>query len=147
MLDKEQLHHSYNDYSFLTAPAYKAFEGFLFQLAKDLKLPSSGKPELVGTYYFDEQKVDGAIDALLDELEKAGTGSTALSSAEKDNIKDNVKEMKRFLRNYRHTPAHFHGEPMISREKSLQNILSMYRIIDETVAVLQNAKLIPTSTS
>src|SRR3989344_7600487 len=32
----------FNDFSFATAPAYKALEGFLFQVAKDLGLPSSG---------------------------------------------------------------------------------------------------------
>src|SRR3989344_1794889 len=133
VLEKHGLRHSnFSDFSFLTAPAYKAFEGFLFQIAKDLSLPSSGRTDFIGQY-FDEGKVDKTIDMLIRELEKKGEASTKLGKQEKENIKDNVKEMKRFLLHYRHTPAHFHGEPMISVEKAKQITYGIYRIIDETI--------------
>jgi len=137
----EQWRNQFNDFSFLTAPAYKAFEGFLFQIAQDLNLPSSGDPRFVGTY-FDEEKVDKTIDKLLKELETKTEAEKKLSRSEKTHIKDMVKEMKRFLHHYRHTPAHFYGEPIDTIEKARQNILSMYRIINETTKTLLGAKLI-----
>lgn len=130
-----------NDYSATTAPAYKAFEGFLFQLAKDLNLPSSGNPNFVATY-FDEEKVDQTIDKLVNELEAKTDEMDKLSKEEKMQIKDTVKEMKRFLLHYRHTPAHFHGEMIDTPEKANQNILSIYRIINETVKTLLKVELV-----
>ena len=137
----EQWRNNFSDFSFLTAPAYKAFEGFLFQIAKDLDLPSSGDPKFVGTY-FDEEKVDKTIDKLLKELEAKSEKESKLSRQEKQHIKDMIKEMKRFLVHYRHTPAHFHGETMDTIEKAKQNTASMYRIINETVKVLLKVNLV-----
>lgn len=131
----------FNDFSFFTAPAYKAFEGFLWQIAEDLNLPSSGNPKFVGTY-FDEEKVDKTIDKLIKELELKTEKEARLTRDEKRHIKDMIQEMNRFLYHYRHTPAHFHGEPIDTIEKARQNILSMYRIINETVKTLLKAKLI-----
>jgi hypothetical protein len=133
-----------NDYSFLTAPAYKAFEGFLFQIARDLQLPSSGNPKFAGTY-FDEEKVDKAINKLLKEFEQKAEKEKKLSKQEKDHIKDMVKEMKRFLYHYRHTPAHFDGEPIQTIEMAQQNVLSMYRIINETTKTLLDTSLLQIS--
>ncbi len=130
-----ELNDRINDFSFLTASAYKAFEGFLFQIAKDLNLPSSGNSDFVGTY-FDEEIVDKTINKLLKELESKAEGERRLTKQEKEHIKDTVKEMKRFLLHYRHTPAHFQGEPIDTFEKATQNILSIYRMINETVKVL-----------
>lgn len=144
ILWREQFKDRFNDFSFFTAPAYKAFEGFLFQIAKDLNLPSSGEPKFVGTY-FDEEKVDKTIDKLLKELEVKTEEETKLRREEKTFIKDMIKEMKRFLYHYRHTPAHFHGELIDTIDKARQNILSMYRIINETVKTLLRAKLIQIS--
>lgn len=143
-LDLTHHKNKFNDFSFLTAPAYKAFEGFLFQIATDLKLPSSGNPKFVGTY-FDEELVDKTINKLIKELEQKTDTEAKLTRDEKRHIKDMVAEMNRFLHNYRHTPAHFHGDPMTSIERASQNILSMYRIMNETIKTLLNAKLITIS--
>lgn len=141
ILWREQFKDRFNDFSFFTAPAYKAFEGFLFQIAIDLNLPSSGDPKFVGTY-FDEEKVDKTINKLLKELETKTEKEIKLKRDEKIFIKDMVKEMKRFLYYYRHTPAHFHGELIDTIDKARQNILSMYRIINETTKTLLKAGLI-----
>lgn len=136
-----QTKNKFNDFSCFTAPAYKAFEGFLFQIAQDLNLPSSGNPKFVGTY-FDEELVDKTIDKLLKEFNDSLQSGQKLTKQEKQHIKDQVSEMKRFLYHYRHTPAHFHGEPLQTIEKARQNILSMYRIIDETTKTLLSAGLL-----
>jgi len=138
---REQFKEKFNDFSFFTAPAYKALEGFLFQIAQELGLPSSGNPKFVATY-FDEEKVDKTIDKLLKELEMKADSERVLTKQEKLHIKDMIGEMKRFLYHYRHTPAHFHGEPIDTIEKARQNILSIYRIINETTKTLLKSKLL-----
>ncbi|KKQ18216.1 MAG: hypothetical protein US31_C0007G0022 [Berkelbacteria bacterium GW2011_GWA1_36_9] len=141
-MDIEQsFRNQFNDFSFFTAPAYKAFEGFLFQIADDLRLPSSGNTKFVGTY-FDEEKVDQTIDNLLLELEQKANITTKLDKSEKEYVKDMIKEMKRFLHHYRHTPAHFQGEMIDTPEKATQNIHSIYRIINETTKTLLKASLL-----
>ncbi len=130
-----------NDFSFFTAPAYKALEGFLFQIAEDLQLLSAGKSNLVGSYYFDEEKVDRHINKLLKELEQKTEGSK-LSTYEKRDVKDRIKEMKGFLQHYRHTPAHFLGESINTVEKADRNINTIYGVIDNLAKILLRAQLI-----
>ncbi len=132
----------FNDFSFLIAPAYKALEGYLFQLAKDLKLPSAGNGNLVGSYYFDEEKIDAQIDILLSELEANTGGSKQLSDYEKQDIKSRIKEMKDFLRHYRHSPAHYMGESIDTIEKAERTVMVIFAAIDNTTAILSKAKLI-----
>jgi hypothetical protein len=125
-----------NDYSFLTAPAYKALEGFLFQIATELNLPSSGNGNLAGSYYFDETKIDKHIDKLIKELENKTDSTGKLSIYEKRDIKDRIKEMRGFLRNYRHTPAHFYGEIIDTSERADINIKIIYGTINNTAKIL-----------
>ncbi len=135
----------FNDYSFLTAPAYKALEGFLFQIAEELDLSSSGNKNLAGSYYFDEKKIDKHIDKLLKELEAVMDKEKKLSRYEKRDIKDRIKEMKGFLQHYRNTPAHFYGELIDTVEKANININIIYGAISNTTKILLKAKLIEIS--
>jgi len=132
----------FNDFSFLTAPAYKALEGFLFQLAKDLGLPCSGNNNLAGSYYFDEEKIDKHIDKILKELEIKSEKEIKLSTHEKRDIKDRIREMKGFLQHYRNTPSHFLGEQMENRELALRNIMIIYGAIDNSAKILLKVGLI-----
>lgn len=132
----------FNDFSFLTAPAYKALEGYLFQIAKELNLPSAGKTELVGNYYFDETKIDKHIDSLLKEIEVKTESTGQLTKYEKQDIKSRIKEMKDYLKHYRHSPAHFMGEPIDTLEKAERNIRIIFGAIDNTTSILLKAKLI-----
>ncbi len=136
----------FNDYSFLMSPAYKALEGFLFQLANDLKLPSSANNDkIAGAYYFDEQKIDKHIDSLIKEIENKADNENKLSKYEKQDIKDRIKEMKGFLRHYRHAPAHFFGEPIETVDKAHRNIMIIYGAIDNATKILLKAGLISIS--
>ncbi len=130
----------FNDFSFLTAPAYKAFEGFLFQIARDLKLSPGRDNDQVGGYY-DPIKVDKEIDNIIKELEKK-TGS-GLKKNHKDSLKANITEMRLFLKTYRHTPAHFRGQPVKTKEMAWGNVRRIYGTIKDTVIVLQEAGMIP----
>ena len=98
----------------------------------------------MGGYYFDEQKIDKQIDKLLKELENRAE-SSKLSTYEKRDIKDRIKEMKGFLQHYRHTPAHFFGEPIETVEKAHRNIMVIYSAIDNATKILLKAKLIKIS--
>lgn len=104
-------------------------------------MPSSGNSKFVGTY-FDEERVDKTIDKLIKELEVKSEKETKLNRDEKLHIKDMVQSMKRFLYHYRHTPSHFQGEPIDTLDKARQNILSMYRIINNTAKTLLKNDLI-----
>ena len=139
---KEGFKDQFNDFSFFTAPAYKALEGFLFQIADDLKLPSAGNAKLAGSYYFDEEKMDQHIDKLLEELDNAADSEDNLSDYEKRDIKDRIREMRGFLQRYRNTPAHFYGESIDTLEKARRNIMTIYGAIDNTTKILLKAKLI-----
>ncbi|MBI2459563.1 MAG: hypothetical protein HYV53_03370 [Parcubacteria group bacterium] len=132
----------FNDFSFFTAPAYKALEGFLFQIAKDLNLPSSGNSNLAGSYYFDEEKIDKHIDKLLKELFDVADAEKKLSKYEKRDIKDRIREMKGFLQHYRNTPSHFYGEPIDTIDKAHRNIMIIYGAIDNTTKILIKSGLI-----
>ena len=132
----------FNDFSFITAPAYKALEGFLFQIAKDLNLPSSGNSNLAGSYYFDEEKIDKHIDKLLKELFDVADAEKKLSKYEKRDIKDRIREMKGFLQHYRNTPSHFYGEPIDTIDKAHRNIMIIYGAIDNTTKILIKSGLI-----
>jgi hypothetical protein len=140
-LEENGLRHSgYTDFSFLTAPAYKAFEGFLFQIAKDLKLPSGKDHTLVGGYYYDSTKIEKAIDNVISDLEK--TTGKVTNNDRKDHIMANVTAMRLFLKTYRHTPAHFFGKPLETKEMALNHVHSIYKNINDTVSVLQESGLI-----
>ena len=132
----------FNDFSFFTASAYKALEGFLFQIAKDLNLPSSGNSNLVGSYYFDEERIDKHIDKLLKELSDKADVEKNLSKYEKRDIKERIKELKGFLQNYRNTPSHFYGEPIITIQIADRNVKIIYGAIDNTAKILLRANLI-----
>ncbi len=132
----------FNDFSFLIAPSYKALEGFLFQLADNLKLPSAGNKNLVGSYYVDEEKLDEQIDSLLSEIELRTGKITELNEYEKRDIKSRLKEMKDFLRHYRHSPAHYTGEPIDTVKKAERTIMVIFAAIDNTASILLKAKLI-----
>lgn len=132
-----------NDYSYFTAPAYKAFEGYLFQIAQDLGLPS-GRKENAGSYYYDESEISDRIDSIIEELEEKSNENTKLTDIDKEDIKSRINEMKRFLKNYRHTPAHFEGVRINSPEKAIMNIHIIYAAIDHTTSVLLHAKMITT---
>ena len=138
----EQTVNRFNDYSFLTAPAYKALEGFLFQIAEDLELPSGKNLDAVGGYYFDEMKVDKHINKLLKELEKKAEETAKLSRHEKKDIKERIQQMKSFLKNYRHTPAHYLGESIGTIEKADRNIKIIFGAIDDSAKIFLKSGLI-----
>ncbi len=126
----------------MTAPAYKALEGFLFQIARDLNLASSGNEKLAGSYYFYEEKIDKYIDKFLKELEENTQNQIKLSKYEKQDIKDRIKEMKDFLQHYRNTPSHYFGELIDTIEKAHRNIMIIYGTIDNTTQILIKANLL-----
>ncbi|MCF7830420.1 hypothetical protein K9M41_00245 [Candidatus Gracilibacteria bacterium] len=123
------------DFSFLMAPAYKALEGFLFQLAKGLELPSGSNPENAGGYFANAQTVDKHIDGILKELDEE-SDKADISDSEQREIKFRLSQMGSFLNNYRNSPAHFNGDPVKAGEKAAQLVTTIFEHIDSTTKVL-----------
>jgi len=123
------------DFSFLMAPAYKALEGFLLQLAKDLELPSGSNPKNAGGYFANTQAVHEHIDKILKDLEEK-SDKADISDNEKQEIKFRLSQMGSFLNTYRNGPAHFNGESVKTGEKAAQLINIIFGHIDSTTKVL-----------
>lgn len=133
---EKSLSGNYNDYSFSIAPAYKAFEGFLFQLGIDLKLfDKNNLPYSPGSFYEDEK-----IEKSLQDLFKGVLNLT--KKVDKDKFKDisgRISEMRNLLRRYRHTPAHYQGSqciPNFAKAKDyaasiIFNMNDLIKLLDE----------------
>lgn len=102
---------AFSDYSFLIAPIYKAFEGYLFLLANSLGLKT--KDEIitnVGSCY-DEEKITKMKKEIVTE-----TGNL-IEKTDKEGI-GKISELKRVLEQYRHNPAHFLGSNLDTFQKA-----------------------------
>ena len=92
----------YYDYSFLIAPAYKAFEGYLYLLAESLGLKkTTDEIHNIGSLY-DSEKIERIKEEIvtetgekIDKNDKQGMGM--------------INGLRIALRCYRHNPAHFEG--------------------------------------
>lgn len=125
--DSENLSNLFNDYSFLVAPAYKAFEGYLYLLAE--KLGVKTKEELdktvnIGSCYNIEE-----IEKLKMEI-ISETGKKIDKNDREDMGK--ISELKRVLELYRHSPAHYGGERIDTFEKAENYGRTIIVTINET---------------
>ncbi len=100
---------AYNDYSFVMAPAYKAFEGYLIFLSDTFGLPTETYKNRIGGLY-DWEANAAAEKEIVEALEaKLGTDKEG---------KDRWRELSMVLRTYRHNPAHFLGDKVGTFEQA-----------------------------
>ena len=92
-----------SDYSYLVTPAFKALEGFLIQVGEKLGLKSDQYNFRVCVVFSDENLEKFYAD-VLDKLSR-------VAEEHRDDIKMWLNDARRILRHYRHSPAHFLGEP------------------------------------
>ena len=91
------------DYSFVIAPIYKAFEGYLFLLAESLGLKSRQEiKKSIGACY-DEEQITKIKKEIVTE-----TGNR-IEKTDREAL-GRISELKRVLEQYRHSPAHFVGK-------------------------------------
>lgn len=112
----------YNDYSFVIAPAYKAFEGFLLFIAKSFNLPvEKYEHNIGGLYDWEANKNEG--DEILKALEgKLGNDKEG---------KDRWRELNMVLRTYRHNPAHYSGDKIETFEQAEDYVKTIINTINQ----------------
>ncbi|OGC76448.1 MAG: hypothetical protein A2Z27_04535 [candidate division Zixibacteria bacterium RBG_16_50_21] len=131
----------YKDFSFLISPIYKALEGYLFLLATSLGLTRPGElPEMVGQLY-DEEKIVQKKEEILTEL------GTKLDANDKE-VQQWLGELRRILRLYRHSPAHYSSAKELvftTYEKGENYGRTILTVINEATRVFQKKKYIKQS--
>jgi len=115
----------FSDYSFLIAPIYKAFEGYLFLLANSIGLKT--KDEIIKNIggCYDEEKIIQIKREIVTE-----TGNR-IDKADKEGI-GRLSELKRVLEQYRHNPAHFLGNTLDTFQKATNYGGAILTAINET---------------
>jgi hypothetical protein len=123
----------YNDYSFVVAPAYKAYEGFLLFLARIFKLPvEEYKHNIGGLYDWEVNKKHK--EAILEALEnKLGSDKEG---------KDRWRELNMVLRQYRHNPAHFSGDKIETFEQAEDYVRMIINTINQMTKYLMEKKVV-----
>lgn len=107
---------NFYDYSFIIAPMYKSIEGILWKIATDLGLV---KQDSILGNFFDEDHIK--------KLHPKIDGSK-LTRTKKAEVKNELSELKVFLKRYRHNPAHYGSrfssleEAKIASHSALHNI-------------------------
>lgn len=127
----------YSDYSFATAPVYKAFEGFLVYLAEVFELPTEKyKHRIGGLYDWEVNKKDE--DLIIKSLEvKLGKNREG---------KDRWRELSMVLRTYRHNPAHYSGDKIKTFEQAEDYARTIINTINQMVKFLIDKGVITSGT-
>lgn len=121
------------DYSFMIAPTYKAYEGYLGFIAKELQLPVEDFKHHIGGLY-DWDRLEKDKKNILEKL-KGKLGDDRDS-------KERWSLLNMILRQYRHNPAHFYGDLINSYEQAENYVKTIYSTINKTNRFFIDKKLI-----
>lgn len=123
----------YSDFSFVVAPAYKAFEGFLIFIADRFGLPAEKyKHNIGGLYNWEANKKDKEL--IIEAIEKnLGIDREG---------KDRWRELNMVLRSYRHNPAHFSGDKISTFEQAEDYVRTIINTMNQTVKFLIEKKIL-----
>ena len=115
----------YYDYAFVVAPAYKAYEGYLFLLAEKLGLKDPDDVVHSVGHLYDEDHLLKLKEEIVTEIgKKLNTADTELIGQ--------LTELKRVLQLYRHNPAHFLGDRINTFEKAENYGRTVLTVINQT---------------
>jgi len=124
-----------SDYSYLITPAFKALEGTLLQIGKELGFDLSKYKYRVGGIFSDET-LDKYYRDVLDKIKH-------LTEANRVDVKQWLDNARRILKSLRHTPAHFDAEVKPNWDKAfLSGDLIMSTISEMCHTLIQN-KMFP----
>lgn len=107
---------SFYDWSFAMAPMYKAVESVLWKIATQLGIVKNDK--ILGNF-FDESNIEHNIDKITEKV---------INEDKLLVVKNQLSELKTFLKRYRHMPAHYgnkfnsYSEAKIAAKSALHNI-------------------------
>lgn len=91
-----------SDYSFVTTPAFKALEGTLIQIAKELGFEAEKYRFKIGVV-FDDKNIELFYEDVIKKIEN-------ITNEQKLDIKIWLNDIQKKLKHFRHSPAHFTGE-------------------------------------
>ncbi len=123
------------DYSFLLTPAFKALEGTIIQIGKELDLPVEKNKYSVGGF-FNNEELEKYYSNVLNEIEH-------LNDDDKAEIKEWLTNARRFLTPLRNTPAHFSGKIKENTEVTFMAGQTILHTIEEVCRVMIKKKLFP----
>lgn len=122
---------SFYDWSFALAPMYKALESMLWKIATEIGLEKSDK--ILGNF-FDEGNIERNIDKI---------GEKVRDKSRLPAIKNQLSELKSFLKRYRHMPAHYgnkfnsYFEAEIAAKSALHNAKCLINdLLDDGLIIL-----------
>jgi len=123
------------DYSYLITPAFKALEGTLLEIGKELGLDIEKHKHKIGVI-FNEENLDTYYTEVFDKIEH-------LTKENRVDIKQWLDNARRILKSLRHTPAHYEGEVKDNLTKAFLSGDLIISTINEMCHVLIENKLFP----
>jgi len=123
------------DYSYLITPAFKALEGTLLEIGKELGFKIEKYGYKIGVMFNDEN-LEKYYNEVLDKIDQ-------LSKENKTDIKHWLDNIRRILKSLRHTPAHYEGEVKDSLTKAFLSGDLIISTIDGMCYLLIQNKLFP----
>ncbi len=117
-----------SDYSYLITPAFKALEGTLIQIARELGLNVEKADIRIGVV-FSEENLEMFYQDVLNQIED-------LSKESKADITMWLNDARRFLRHFRHSPAHYGGDTKQNWDQAFADGDHVLRIINGMCSVL-----------
>lgn len=124
-----------SDYSYLITPAFKALEGTLLEIGKELGLNIEKYKHKIGVI-FNEDNLEKYYSEVLDKIEH-------ITKENKVDIKQWLDGAKRILKSLRHTPAHYEGEAKDNLTKAFLSGDLIISTINEMCHVLIQNRLFP----
>lgn len=91
-----------HDYSYLIMPAFKALEGTMFQIGRQLGFDVERYKYRIG-FMFNGDNLDKYYKDVLDKIE-------SISEEKKLDVKQWLDNARRILSSLRHNPAHYNGD-------------------------------------
>ena len=120
-----------SDFSYLITPAFKALEGALLQIARELGFDLEKKKYRVG-WILDERELDSFYEDVLQKVE-------TLTQEAKQDIRQWLSNARLFLRDMRHTPAHYLAEPKQTFTRAFDTGNTIIFTINQIALVLLKA--------
>lgn len=128
---------SMSDYSYLIVHAFKALEGFLLQVARNLGIDPKEYDYKIGQM-LQEENVERLYKDIISKLEK-------VDKEKKLDIKIWLNNARIMLKSYRHTPAHYLGAKIPTYEKAIHSGDYILETIDRMGIGLLEAGLLKKS--
>lgn len=124
-----------SDYSYLITPAFKALEGTLLQIGKELGFDLNKYKYRVGVMFNDES-LEKYYKDVLDKIEH-------LAEENRADIKQWLDNARRILKSLRHAPAHFNGEVKDNWDKAFLSGDLIISTINEMCYTLIQSRIFP----